>query len=265
MEESYRQNVLLKVSYVGSGFNGWQKQKKHGVALGGTIQEVLEIALGALHGHNVSTVAAGRTDSGVHAREQGVSFFTNIKSISEKQFPIAINSFLPSTIRVMQAYFVKDNFSARFNALSRTYRYFIFLGDVIYPHQIPYCHHIKRRPSIEHLNRLASVLCGEKDFSFFASSKDASVSKSRYIKNAVFFIEGSYLVFEVCATSFLYNMVRSIVGTLLEYERKKLDEECLKKAIVTKDRKLAGATAPAKGLFLWSVEYPQDIFIKGSL
>jgi tRNA pseudouridine synthase A len=91
------------------------------------------------------------------------------------------------------------------------------------------------------------------------------VSKSRYIKNAVFFIEGSYLVFEVCATSFLYNMVRSIVGTLLEYERKKLDEECLKKAIVTKDRKLAGATAPAKGLFLWSVEYPQDIFIKGSL
>ncbi len=261
MEEFYRQNVLLKVSYSGESFNGWQKQKKNGVSLGGTVQETLETALQALHGHSIKTVAAGRTDSGVHAREQGVSFFTSIKSISEKQFPIAINSFLPPTIRVMRAYFVKDNFSARFNALSRTYRYFIFLGDAIYPHQIPYCHHIRKKPSIEHLNRLASVLYGEKDFSFFASSKDASISKSRYIKNAVFFIEDSYLVFEICATSFLWNMVRSIVGTLLEYEKKGFDEEYLKKAILTKNRKLVGATAPAKGLFLWSVEYPQDIFI----
>ena len=261
MEESYRQNILLKVAYNGSNFNGWQKQTKDGVALGNTVQETLEAALQKLHGCAIKTVAAGRTDSGVHAREQGVSFFTNIKSITERQFPIAINSLLPPTIRVMKAYFVQDSFSARFNALSRTYRYFIFCGDSIYPHQIPYCHHIRRRPSLEHLNRLASVLYGEKDFSFFASSKDASISKSRYIKNAVFFIKDSYLIFEICASSFLWNMVRSIVGTILEYERKGLDEEYLKEAILTKNRKLAGATAPSKGLFLWSVEYPKDIFI----
>lgn len=96
MEESYRQNVLLKVSYDGSDFNGWQKQRKNGVALGGTVQEALESALKALHGKAINTVAAGRTDSGVHAREQGVNFFTNIRSISEKQFPIAINSFFAS-------------------------------------------------------------------------------------------------------------------------------------------------------------------------
>jgi len=261
MEESYRQNVLLKVSYNGSNFNGWQKQRKNGVALGGTVQETLEEALKALHGYAINTVAAGRTDSGVHAREQGVSFFTTIKNISERQLPIAINSFLPFTVRVMKAYFVKENFSARFNALSRTYRYFIFLGDEIYPHQIPYCHHIRRKPSLECLNRLASILYGEKDFSFFASSRDSSISKSRYIKNAVFFIEGSYLVFEICASSFLWNMVRSIVGTILEYERKGLNEQDLKIAISTKNRKLKGATAPSKGLFLWSVEYPKDIFI----
>ena len=262
MEESYRQNVLLKISYDGSSFNGWQKQKKNGIPLGGTVQEALEVALQSLHGHAINTVAAGRTDSGVHAREQGVNFFTDIKSISEKQFPVAINSFLPHTIRVMQAYFVRNDFSARFNALSRTYRYFIFCGESIYPYQLPYCYHIRKKPSIERLNRLAGVLYGEKDFSVFASSKDSSISKSRYIKNAVFFMEGSYLVFEICATSFLWNMVRSIVGTILEYERKGLNEEYLKTAILTKDRKLVGATAPSKGLFLWSVEYPQDIFIR---
>ncbi|MGP1440666.1 MAG: tRNA pseudouridine(38-40) synthase TruA [Treponema sp.] len=261
MEETYRQNVLIKVSYDGSSFNGWQKQKKHGVALGKTIQETLEQALKALHGCAINTVAAGRTDSGVHAREQAVNFFTNIKSISASQFPIAINSFLPSTVRVMKAFFVKNDFSARFNALSRTYRYFIFQGDAIYPHQVPYCYHIRKRPSLERLNRLASVLYGEKDFSLFASSRDASISKSRYIKNAVFFLEGNYLVFEICATSFLWNMVRSIVGTILDYERKGLTEEDLKLAIIKKNRNLAGVTAPSKGLFLWSVEYPKDIFI----
>ncbi|MGP1438832.1 MAG: tRNA pseudouridine(38-40) synthase TruA [Treponema sp.] len=262
MEETYRQNVLLKVSYDGSNFNGWQKQKKDGVALGGTVQEALEKALEGLHGFAINTVAAGRTDSGVHAREQGVNFFTNIKSIKEKQFPFAINSFLPYSIRVMSSHFVKDDFSARFNALSRTYRYFIFCGQKIYPHQIPYCHHIRKMPSINKLNRLASVLYGENDFSVFASSKDASISKSRYIKNAIFFIEGDYLVFEICATSFLWRMVRSIVGTILEYEKKGFDENDLKTAIIKKNRKLVGATAPSKGLFLWSVEYPQDIYLR---
>ena len=259
MEESYRQNVLLKVSYDGTNFNGWQKQRKNGVSLGGTVQESLETALETLHGYYINTVAAGRTDSGVHARGQGVSFFTTIKNISEEQFPLAINSFLPKSIRVISAHFVKDSFNARFNTLSRTYRYFIFCGTSIYPYLIPYCHHIRKWPSISKLNRLASVLYGENDFSVFASSKDSSVSKSRYIKNAVFFIEGSYLVFEICATSFLYRMVRSIVGTLLEYEKKGFNETDLKNAILTKNKGLIGMVAPPKGLFLWSVEYPQDI------
>ncbi len=259
MEENYRQNVLLKVSYDGTNFNGWQKQRKNGVLLGCTVQESLETALQALHGYYVDTVAAGRTDSGVHARGQGVSFFTTIKNITEEQFPLAINSFLPSSIRVMSACFVKDNFSARFNALSRTYRYFIFCGNTIYPYVLPYSYHIRRWPSIKHLNSLASVLYGENDFSVFASSRDSSVSKSRYVKNAVFFIEGQYLVFEICATSFLYRMVRSIVGTLLEYEKKGFDEQYLKTVILKKEKKLVGTVAPPKGLFLWSVEYPQDI------
>lgn len=222
LENTYRQNVLLKVSYDGSHFSGWQIQKKDGIALGGTVQEALELSLSNLHKTKIKTWAAGRTDAGVHAREQGVNFFTNIKSISAKQFPNAINAFLPKSVRVMEAFFVKDVFNARFNALSRTYRYFILCGNRIYPYQVPYCFNLKYFPSLEKLNLLASVLQGEKDFSFFAYARDKSISKFRYVKNAHFFIEGSYLVFEICATSFLWKMVRSIVGTLLEYEKKRI-------------------------------------------
>lgn len=260
--EEYRKNVLLKVSYDGSSYSGWQVQKKNGVLLGGTVQEVLEEALKQLHKREVKTVAAGRTDSGVHAREQAVSFFTNIKSISEKNFPLAINSYLPPSVRAMSARFVKNSFNARFSAIFRTYRYFIFCGDGLYPYNAPYCFHIMHTPNIEKLNALSSVLCGEKDFSFFAYSRDSSFSKTRYIKDAHFFFEGDYLVFEITASSFLWRMVRSIVGTLLEYEKKGFDASYLENAIEKKMRKYTGATAPANALFLWHVEYPDDIFLE---
>ena len=259
--EEYRQNVLLRVSYDGTCYSGWQVQKKSGVLLGGTVQEVLEEALMRLHKRYIKTTAAGRTDSGVHARAQAVSFFTNIKSLSEEKFPLAINSFLPQSVKVMKANFVKENFNARFSAIFRTYRYFIFCGNGLYPYNAPYCFNIRHTPSIKKLNLLAETLCGEKDFSFFAYARDSSFSKMRYIKEAMFFMEGEYLVFQITASSFLWRMVRSIVGTLLEYEKKGFDAEYLKNAIKNKDRKYSGATAPASALFLWDVEYPDDIFI----
>lgn len=260
--QDYKQNVLLKLSYDGTHFLGWQAQKKNGVLLGRTVQEALEDALEKLHHYRIKTVAAGRTDTGVHAREQAVNFFTNLKSINELQFPLAINAFLPHTIRVLSAHFVVPSFSARFNALFRTYRYFIFCGKTPYPYNAPYCFHIRHTPSIAKLNELTCVLLGEKDFSFFAYSRDPSVSKARYIKKAHFFIEGNYLVFEITASSFLWRMVRSIVGTLLDYERKGLDASYLQNVMLSKERKYAGVTAPPNALFLWNVEYPKDIFME---
>lgn len=156
--QEYRQNVLLKVSYDGSDFSGWQVQKKNGILLGGTVQESLEEALFKLHKYPVKTVAAGRTDAKVHAREQAVNFFTNISGISEEQFPMAINSFLPKTIRVMTSRFVIPSFNARFNALYRTYRYFIICAQHCYPYDQRYCLHLRRTPSIEALNSLCEVL-----------------------------------------------------------------------------------------------------------
>ena len=258
--EEYKQNVLLKVSYDGSDFSGWQVQKKNGILLGGTVQESLEVALSKLHRCPIKTVAAGRTDAKVHAREQIVNFFTNIRGISEKQFPIAINSFLPKTIRVMEARFVIPSFSARFNALYRTYRYFIICAEHIYPYDQRYCLHLRRYPSLKALNSLCEVLYGEKDFSFFAYSRDASISKWRYIRSAHFFTEGKYLIFEITASSFLWRMVRSIVGTLLDYENKGYNVSKLKDAILKKDRSYTGPTAPPHALFLWSVEYPENVY-----
>lgn len=260
--EEYRQNVLLKVSYDGTDFSGWQVQKKNGVLLGGTVQESLEEALFKLHKCPIKTVVAGRTDAKVHAREQAVNFFTNIKGISEKQFPIAINSFLPKTVRVMEARFVIPSFSARFSALYRTYRYFIICAEHIYPYEERYCLHLRRTPSLEALNSLTEVLLGEQDFSFFAYARDESVSKWRYIRRALFFNEGKYLVFEITASSFLWRMVRSIVGTLLDYEKKGYNATYLKEAILTRDRSYTGPTAPSHALFLWSVEYPNSIYCK---
>ena len=260
--QDYKQNILLKISYDGTHFLGWQAQKKNGVLLGGTVQEKIEDALEKLHHYRIKTVAAGRTDTGVHAREQVINFFSNLKSISEDKFPLAINAFLPPTIRAMEARFVIPSFSARFNALSRTYRYFIFCGKILYPYHAPYCFHIRRTPSIVKLNELANVLLGEQDFSFFAYSRDPSLSKSRCVKKAHFFIEGEYLIFEITASSFLWRMVRSIVGTLLDYEKKGLDASYLKNVMLTKMRKYAGVTAPSHALFLWHVEYPKDIFMK---
>lgn len=259
--EEYKQNVLIKLSYDGTSFNGWQVQKKKGQLLGGSVQECVEKALRTLHKCDVKTVAAGRTDSGVHAREQAVSFYTNLQSISEKSWPLAINAFLPHTVRVIRAHFMKDSFNARFNALSRTYRYFILNSGALYPYYAPYCLSVSRRPSLESLNSLAASLCGEKDFSFFAYARDQSISKSRYVMAAHFFIEGQFLVFEITATSFLWRMVRSIVGTLLEYERKGWTASQLILAMKAKDKTKRGATAPSHPLFLWHVEYPKDMFI----
>lgn len=258
--EGYKQNVLLKISYDGTDFSGWQVQKKHGVNMGRTVQESLEEALFKLHKHPIKTVAAGRTDAKVHAREQAVNFFTNIKGINEKQFPMAINSFLPKTVSVMESRFVVPSFNARFNALYRTYRYFVICAEHTYPYETRYCLQIRKTPSMDALNSLCEVLLGEQDFSFFAYSRDVSVSKWRYIRSARFFQEGKYLVFEITASSFLWRMVRSIVGTLLDYERKGYDAIKLKNAILNKDRSYAGVTAPPHALFLWRVEYPEDIY-----
>lgn len=259
MPLSLLKNILLTVSYNGTDFCGWQKQTKAGDEVFRTVQGELEKALAKIHKHKVETNGSGRTDSGVHAVGQAVNFFSDIHSMQAENFIPALNSILPHDIRIVSAAQVSPNLHARFNSLSRTYRYRIKCSKTIFAYEEPYCLHIRRYPDIRILNEMASCLSGEMDCTVFSAAGDQSLSKSRFIKKAVFFIEDGFLIFEICANAFLWKMVRSITGTILRLEEKGCTKEEFKKIIASKKREATGPTAPPKGLFFWSVEYPKDL------
>ena len=259
-----RRNILLRISYDGTHFYGWQKQLRHGQESFRTVQGEIERALALLHKHPVELFGSGRTDAGVHACGQAAHFFTDIARIKPESFIPALNSALPKDVRIMGSSHVSDNLHARFSATSRTYRYFIHCGKTAFAHQLPYCWHIRREPDINLLNRMASVLSGELDCTTFSAAGDQSKSKSRYIYSAHFFTDREFLVFEISANAFLWRMVRSITGTLLHYEQQNGTKEDFEAALNSKDRRNAGETAPPQGLFLWSIEYPEQLLSTNS-
>lgn len=243
-------NILLIVSYDGTNFCGWQKQNDQR-----TIQEELEKALAFIHKQPVELFGSGRTDSGVHAVGQAANFFSPIDSIPVENYPCALNSILPRDIRIMSAKQVSEDFNSRFSATSRTYHYFIHCGKTAFAHQLPYVWSIRRPVDIDRLNRMAALLHGEMDCATFAAAGDQSLSTFRYIEKARFFYEDDKLVFEICANAFLWKMVRSIVGSLIYYEKKGFDAEDFAGIIESHDRSKAGPTAPSEGLFLWEISF----------
>lgn len=249
-------NILLTISYDGTDFCGWQRQDNpSGKESVRTVQGEIEKALSVIHKEPVALSGSGRTDSGVHAFGQAANFFSPIESIPVKNYVVALNGLLPHDIRIMSAQKVSDSFHARFSATSRTYRYFIHCGATPSASEMRYVYSIKRYPDISVLNRMASCLHGEIDCTTFSASGDMSLSKKRYIEKAVFWMDGSSLVFEISANAFLWRMVRSITGSLLYYEQKGMDAEKVYEILESKDRKLAGPTAPSQGLFLWNVKF----------
>jgi tRNA pseudouridine38-40 synthase len=246
---SYR-NIKLLLSYDGTDFSGWQVQGKER-----TVQGVIQAALAKLHKNHVDLTGAGRTDSGVHAAGQVANFFTSIDSMEAWRFVPALNSLLPRDIRILEAKETREDFHARFDARMRTYRYYFIVRRNALPWELRYAQHIRRYPDIRQLNDYSRLLKGEMDCTAFAVPGDKSRSRSRYIEAASFFIEGDRLVFEISANAFLWKMVRSIAGTLLRFEEKKLSACCLQEVIESKKRTLTGPTAPPEGLFLWKVDY----------
>jgi tRNA pseudouridine38-40 synthase len=246
--------IRLVVSYDGTDFGGWQRQKN-----ARSVQEELEKALEKMHGAPVRLTGAGRTDSGVHARGQTAGFFTDIASIPAEKFALALNRLLPVDVRILSSDEGPADFHARFDASLRRYRYFMACGPAQDASSRRYAWNIGRRPSLRTLNPMASVLLGEHDFSAFASAKDISISKSRFVSESAFWYEGERLVYQVAANAFLWRMVRSFVGTLvlLESQASSPEEGVARlKAILDGGlRKDAGPTAPPYGLYLWNVEY----------
>lgn len=254
-------NILLTISYDGTDFCGWQRQDHENGEKTRTVQQEIESALEKIHKQKTILYGSGRTDSGVHAFGQAANFYSPIDSMPVENYQRALNSFLPEDIRIMAVKEVDEKFNARFNATSRSYRYFISFGETCSASQSRYVWHVKNyRPNLERLNKLSSCLRGELDCESFAASGDQSLSTCRYIDNAHFFMEKDMfgrelLVFEIEANAFLWKMVRTITGTLINLDKNEASEDAMEKILKAKDRTKAGVTAPSTGLFLYEIKF----------
>jgi tRNA pseudouridine38-40 synthase len=246
-------NIRLTLAYDGSEFWGWQVQ-----ASGRTVQGVIEEALARMHGHPVRIQGAGRTDTGVHAIGQVANFHTDLDSIEGARWCLALNSYLPHDVRALASREAEPEFNAKDCARLRAYAYYLYAAPIGPPHLRRYCWKIVRRPDVAALNRLAAVLLGDHDFTTFAAAGDPGKSKVRRVVSACFHPEGPFLVFRIAATSFVWKMVRSLLGTMLEYEKEGRAPADFAAALEARDRQRAGTSAPARGLFLEHVVYDGD-------
>lgn len=249
-----RRNIRLELSYDGTDFSGWQRQTDSR-----SVQGELEAALADMHGHPVAVVGAGRTDAGVHALGQTANFYTDIASIPAGKFVPALNRLLPRDVRILSSRDADIDFHARYDARLRRYRYFTVCG-VADPIRLRYAHQLFRRPSAPALDAMAALILGENDFTAFSSARDLSANRSRFVHESSWRWESGALVFEVAANAFLWRMVRSLVGSMLSFEAEargspEIARARMAEALASRDRAAAGPTAPARGLFLWNVEY----------
>ncbi|AEZ57962.1 tRNA pseudouridine(38-40) synthase TruA [Treponema pallidum] len=251
--------ILLRISYDGTRFCGWQKQVSGSRERAPSVQGELEKVAEKIHHQKIAVIGSGRTDSGVHAVGQAAHFCTPMRNILAYRFIPAFNSLLPHSIRITDARDVSSQLHARFSAVMRTYRYHLHCAPVAYAHELPYCWHIARMPDIHLLNQYAATLKGELDCTSFAAAGDKSASKSRYFYDTHFSFNHRVLTFEISANAFLWKMVRSLTGTLLHCEKKRCSVREFVRILHAKDRRLAGPTAPPHGLFLWNIRYPEHL------
>jgi len=245
-------NIKLLIAYDGTDFCGWQRQGER------TVQGVIEKALGTMHGQPVGLTGSGRTDAGVHAVGQVANFCTAIHSIPAERFAPALNSMLPHDVRILASSEASSGFHSRFDAAMRTYRYHFIPIRLMLPHESRYNVHLHRYPKLDTLNSYCRMVLGEQDCTMFAGSGDMSKSFNRFISNAVFFLEGGRLIFEISANAFLRKMVRSVAGTFLHYEEAGMTPGQFREILALKDRALAGPTLPPQGLFLWKIKFSRD-------
>lgn len=246
------QRYFLQCNYKGTRYHGWQVQPN---AI--SVQEVLEKALSTILHEKISVIGAGRTDTGVHASFFMLHFDVDKPVPESFDLVYKLNSFLPADIAVQSFWPVNNDAHARFSALSRTYHYNISQEKDPFTEETSYLY--LQKPDIEKMNKAAAVLSEYSDFTSFSRLHTDVKTNNCKIMQAVWKEEGSRLVFVIKADRFLRNMVRAIVGTLLEVGRGKLSIDDFRGIIEQKDRGAAGASAPAQGLFLIDIEYPKEI------
>ncbi|MBW7897860.1 tRNA pseudouridine synthase A [Candidatus Brocadiaceae bacterium B188] len=242
-------NIRLLIEYEGTQYAGWQWQKNQK-----TIQETLSKAVERVVQEPVKMYGSSRTDSGVHALGQVANFKTT-SAIPPEQLIRAINFYLPHDITVKDAADVLESFHARYDAQSKIYRYTLLNDWIRTSLNRNFCHVCGLLLNTDKMLDAAQYLIGTHDFTSFTTRALQERNRIRTIKRLEIAKEGKYILFTVEADGFLYNMVRTMVGTLIEVGRGKIMTENVRDILAARNRNLAGPTAPAKGLCLIEVKY----------
>ena len=241
--------VALGIEYDGTAFAGWQSQRA-----APAVQSLLEAALSPVAAEPVSLICAGRTDAGVHARAQVAHFDTQARR-SARGWVLGANTQLPADISVAWARPVPLHFHARYSAEARTYRYYVFNAPVRSALAARGAAWIRHPLDHERMERATRSLLGSHDFSAFRSAQSQSHSPIRRLETLSVRRDGEFVIIEITANAFLHHMVRNIAGLLIAIGEGERDPRWAQEVLVSKERSAGGPTAPAQGLYLWSVRY----------
>ncbi len=253
-------NYVIKIEYDGTQYVGYQVQP-NGPSIQSQIERALRLMAKLPKDNAIPTIGSGRTDSGVHAKGQIVQFNYPV-AIEPKSLLKALNSILPDDIRVLAVAPVADNFHARYSAISKTYRFIVNNEAFPDPFTRLYSLHHPYECDIERMQQAVQAIIGTHDFTSFCSTKTDKTNLVRTIYHASVIYEDPHFIFEFKGNGFLYNMVRILVGTLLQIGDglKPIDE--LERLLEVKDRNQAGPTANGNGLYMIEVEYETDPFLE---
>lgn len=240
---------FLKLSYRGAPFHGWQKQPN-----AVSVQEEIEKALTTVLRSDISIVGAGRTDTGVNARVMYAHFDYDMPLPDKGRLLVSLNRLVGKDIAIHDIFVVAADFHARFDATSRTYKYFVAFEKT--PFLYPLSWFCPNSLDIDKMNEAASKLLGTEDFTSFAKLHSDAKTNICKVTEARWIMEGENMaVFTITADRFLRNMVRAVVGTLVEVGRGKMTLEQFEEVIRSKNRCSAGQSMPGEALFLWDVKY----------
>lgn len=245
---------FLELSYNGKAYHGWQNQPN---AI--SVQEVLEKALSTILKDTIDIVGAGRTDAGVHASLM-YAHFDFEGQLKSKDLTYKLNSFLPKDIAIYDVFKVRPDAHARFDALSRTYHYKVSTLKNVFDYDYSFQMHLPL--NVEAMNTACKILFEYKNFQCFSKSNTDVKTYNCDVKEASWTKNGNELLFTIKANRFLRNMVRAVVGTMINIGLGKLESQDLHQIIESRDRGEAGFSVPAHGLYLVDIEYPENIRIE---
>lgn len=244
-----KQNYRFMIMYDGSRYYGWQRQPDHD-----TVQGKLEAVLARMCGEPVEIIGAGRTDAGVHARNMVANAVLNV-DLTPEEIRAYLNRYLPEDIAVREVKAAGPRFHARYNALGKIYRYTCFDGPVKPVFDRKYVYVLEETPDMDAMREAAEILRGEHDFRNFCVNPRMKKSTVRLVDRIDIEREGDYIRFTFHGTGFLQNMVRIMVGTLLEVGWGHMSAAQVEQTLESQERQKAGPTAPAQGLCLMQVDY----------